>query len=300
MATQQRLFPTPPFDFARSLNFVGNFTPLQGEQGVLGQTLTRAVRVSGATVALTLRPGGTPERPELTCDLHAESALTPDTEQAALDRTRFFLSLDDDLRPFYTLAEGDPPFERVVRKLYGYHQVKFPTPFENACWAVLTQRAPPAAARQLKRRLTETFGGSVQTPRGVLWAFPEPADFGDVGKLGELLGNARKGEYLAAVVRAFQEVNEGWLRDAPYDEVKAWLLGIRGVGEWSAAFVLLRGLGRMERTFPSDGDGVFARELLRAAEGVYGDISFEELRAVAERYGPWQGYWAHYLRAAAS
>ena len=299
MVTPHRLFPAAPFDLAQSLNFLGTFTPLHGEQDVQDRTLTKAVRTGGQTVGFELRALGTVEAPELACELYADSPLAPEVERAALDRVRFFLSLDDDLRPFYQLAEQDPPFERVVRTLFGYHQVKFLTPFENACWAVLTQRTPPPIARQLKRRLTETFGGSVLTPRGPLWAFPEPADFGeaDAPALGELLGNARKGEYLAAVVLAFKNVDEGWLRASPYDEVRAWLLGIRGVGEWSATFVLLRGLGRMEQAFPSEGSGVFARELLRAAASVYGELSFEQLRAVAALFGPWQGYWAHYLRA---
>lgn len=37
----------------------------------------------------------------------------------------FFLSLDDDLHPFYALAQQDPTFEPIMQELYGYHQVKF-------------------------------------------------------------------------------------------------------------------------------------------------------------------------------
>ena len=53
----------------------------------------------------------------------------------------------------YTLRP-DRPFAPVVRKLYGYHQVKFLTPFENACWAILTQRNPVPAAKEIKRALS--------------------------------------------------------------------------------------------------------------------------------------------------
>ena len=54
---------------------------------------------------------------------------------------------DDDLQPFYALAEADPPFWALVQRLYGYHQVRFFTPFENTCWAILGQRTPFAVAR---------------------------------------------------------------------------------------------------------------------------------------------------------
>ena len=42
------------------------------------------------------------------------------------------------------------------------------------------------------------------------------------------------------------KVDEQWLRAAPYDEVHDWLTDIKGIGDWSANFVMIRGLGRME------------------------------------------------------
>jgi len=108
-----------------------------------------------------------------------------------------------------------------------------------------------------------------------------------------VIGNARRTEYLRAAAWAFGDVDDGWLRSAPYDEVEAWLRGITGIGAWSASFILLRGLGRMERV------PVGERRLLEAARRIYGrDLSEEGLHRIAEGYGAWQGYWAHYLRAA--
>jgi len=73
--------------------------------------------------------------------------------------------------------------------------------------------------------------------------------------------------------------------------VRDQLLGLPGIGPWSATFVLIRGLGRMEHAPPD-------KELLRAATRVYGHTGDEhELARLAAPYGPWQGYWAHYLRA---
>ncbi len=68
---------------------------------------------------------------------------------------------------------------------------------------------------------------------------------------------------------------------------------IKGIGEWSATFIMVRGLGRMEYIPLTE------TRLLEAASKVYGhgkELSREELIHLAERYGPWQGYWAHYLR----
>ncbi len=295
------LRPVSPFDFAQTLAFLSGFTPTSGEQKLEGQSLTKAVRIHRQTVGFDLHSVGTLEAPELRCHLFGTAPLHPEVEEAALERVRFFLSLDEDLRPFYALAQQDVPFQKVLRQLYGYHQVKFLTPFENACWAVLTQRTPGDTARGMKQLLVETYGGSVQSRDGVLWAFPEPADLADASaaELGTLLKQPRKGESLAAVVQAFGQVEEEWLRRGTLREVRAWLRGIHGIGEWSASFVLLRGLGRMEGAVVDDSDSLFTRELMKAAAQVYGPLSFEALSAHAHRYGAWQGYWAHYLRAAA-
>lgn len=300
MLTTHRLRPVPPFDFAQTLRFLGTFTPTDREQTLGVGSLTKAVRVHGQTVGFDLRSAGTVEAPELTCDLFSDQPLAPRIEEAALNKVRFFLSLDEDLEPFYTLARQDPPFKNVLRQLYGYHQVKFLTPFENACWTVLTQRTPGTIARQMKRRLMETYGGSVQTPDGSLWAFPEPVDLAkaSASELAGLLGNPRKGDFLAAAVQAFAQVDEAWLRQGPYDEVMTWLCSIRGIGPWSATFVLLRGLGRMDRLPLDDPGGGLTREMINAATHVYGPLSFQALGECARHYGVWQGYWGHYLRAA--
>ncbi|WP_456833017.1 DNA-3-methyladenine glycosylase family protein [Deinococcus sp. UYEF24] len=279
---------------------MGDFAPTDGEQQLGARALTKAVRVQGQTVGFSLRASGSALTPELTCELFADQALKPGTGEAVRERARFFLSLDDDLTPFYALAEHDAPFKKVVQQLYGYHQVKFLTPFENACWAVLTQRTSGHLARVMKRNLVETYGGSVDCGSGLLWAFPEPADLGHVSaeELGAVVGNSRKAEYLAAAVQAFGQIKEDWLRQAPHDEVKTWLRSIHGIGAWSATFVLLRGLGRMENTLFEDSDSRFTEEMTKAAARVYGPLSFEVFQAHARRYGAWQGYWAHYLRAA--
>ncbi len=289
---------TPPFDFAQSLRFLGLFAPTRCEQALEEMALTKAVGVAGRTVVFRVEAAGTVEDPRLAYTLHAAEPLGPAVEGAARDRIAFYLSLADDLRPFYARAADDPPFAPTVRRLYGYHQVKFPTPFENACWAILSQRTPPVVARRLKDALTAHFGGALTVAGAVRRAFPEAAALAAAGPncLAALLGNGRKAAFLASAGAAFARADEGWLRTAPYDEVEAWLRRIDGIGPWSATFVLLRGLGRMERIAPAS-----EREFLAAVSRVYGDgksLTAAEARRIAERYGPWQGYWAHYLRVA--
>ena len=95
----------------------------------------------------------------------------------------------------------------------------------------------------------------------------------------------------AAVASAFEEVDERFLRKGGRAEVESWLRSIHGVGEWSAAFVLFRGLGRLEPMPVTE-------PMVRAARDAYGPKTSEaRICRIAEAYGPWQGYWQLYLRA---
>lgn len=291
-----RLVAVPPFDFRHSLEFLGHFRPAMGQQSTGGDRLIKAVQIQGQVILYQAWAAGTPDAPELAYSLHSESPIRADAQDAVRDHLTRFLSLRDDLRPFYALAEDDPAFWPLARQLYGYHQVRFPTPFENACWAVLSQRNPMSVSGAMKERMMAQFGGAL-TLDGVRYpAFPEPEQIAllDADELNAVIGNRWKTDGLLAAARAFASMDEHWLHEAPYEQVEKWLLSIRGIGPWSASFILLRGLGRMERL------PVGEKWLLAAARRVYGQdgLTMEQVPALARPYGDYQGYWAHYLRAA--
>jgi DNA-3-methyladenine glycosylase II len=290
------LRPTPPFDFGHALRFLGGFTPTRGEQTLAPALMTKALVLAGQALIFQVQSSGQTERPRLEYRLWSERPLAPAVAEAAADRIAFFLSAADDLGPFYALGRDDPAFAPLVEQLYGYHQVKFLTPFENACWAVLTQRTPMAAAQTMKQALVERFGSTLELEEARYGAFPEAERVAaGAAELPALLGHPQKARYLAAVAQAFAGADEGWLRGAPYAEAEAWLRGIDGIGPWSAAFVLLRGLGRMEQ-IPL-GESALSQAAARRYAGGR-TLSPAQLQRIAEPYGPWRGYWAHYLRIA--
>src|SRR3989441_6357465 len=288
------LRPTPPFDFAKSLDFLGMFPPMQEDQTVSEVSLTKAIRVGGRTIVFRLKPTGTIKMPALRYTLFSDHPFSHGLTDVILDRISFFLSLNDDLDQFYRIAINDPNFAPVLQKLYGLHQVKFLTPFECACWAVLSQRNQLNAARKAKQALLERFGTSLEVNGHSYRAFPEPGQLGEAPKqeLKTLLRHERREEYLGNVIRAFNDVDERFLRTADYDKVEEWLKNIRGIGEWSARLILLRGLGRMEKL-------AVEKRLIAAAGRVYGKPMTEQrFHVIAEKYGRWKGYWAYYLRTA--
>ncbi len=292
-----KLCPTAPFEFSHATRFLGKFRPMMGQQMIEDEGLTKAFYVGGQIALFNVQSVGTPDQPEMTYTIWSEEKLSDADQKFAEDEITFYLSLNDDLRPFYTLAESDPQFMPVIQKLYGYHQVKFSlSAFENACWAVLSQRNPWNVALAMKARISEQYGSSIEVDGTTHQAFPQPAQLAmlDPNELNDVIRNTRKTETVLAVAGAFDTIDESWMRSAPYEQVESWLLEIKGIGAWSASFVLLRGLGRMERV-PLD-----EKALLEAAQRVYGrdDLTHADVQKMGEHYGEYAGYWAHYLRVA--
>ncbi|WP_026414178.1 DNA-3-methyladenine glycosylase family protein [Actinomadura oligospora] len=288
-------FPAvPPFDFAPQLRFLSGFRPAAGQQRVDGGTLTRALRAGGRTFAVRLT--ALPDGEGLRCDLRFDGP-PPSNEEVAEVRRQItsWLSLDDDLSGFYEIGRRDPGFAPVIDRLHGYHQVKFPTPLENAVWAILSQRtALPVAAKE-KQALAEAFDNVLTVDDVPYRAFPDVEQLASLpaGRIAELVGNLRKGQYLDGTVRAWLDLDEDHLRTAPFEEAKDVLLNLPGIGPWSAAFILIRGFGRMDEV-PDE------KQFVTAASRVYGrPLTAADVRKLGEPYGPWAGYWAHYLRIAA-
>lgn len=292
-STTITLRPRPPFAWQRSLEFLGDFGPMRAEQRIEGGVLRKAFMAGGRAVLAELSEQGGAEAPELRCVLSA-AALSPAIIAEAAGRLSRFLSLDDDLGPLYELAAGDPPFAAVVGRLHGYHQVRFGTPFEAACWSILTQRNMLAIAYPMKLALVDAIGGGLTVGGARYRAFPPAAQVAalDPGEVQRIIGHRQKGPLVHGVALAFAAVGEGWLYGAPTAEIAAWLRSIHGVGAWSENFILLRGLGRMDR-LPLD-----SKWLGQAVERTYGPGRGGETERLAARYGRWRGYWAHYLRAA--
>lgn len=288
--------PVEPFDFAKSLDFLEGFESTEGEQIIDNDTLTKAFSFRGKAVVVRIRSTGEIESPGLEYSLISDHAIDDHTKKTAIDRITFFLSLNDDLKPFYKTGTKDQQFKPVIEQLYGYHQVKFPTPFEGTCWAILTQRNAMPIAKRMKAKLVESYGTSLVIDGITYRTFPEPTKLIEASEdnLMVVIKNSRRTKYLISAAEAFSGVEEEFLRTGKYEDIAAWLDSISGIGSWSVSFVMLRSLGRMERLNLDD------RWLGVAASKVYGqDLSLKDIREIADKYGQWQGYWAHYIRAVA-
>ncbi len=292
----------PPFDFILSLRFLEGFAPTKSEQKVSSNQITKAVSIARRALVFSVAVADNEKAPGVHYQLYGaglDANLVAQAERIIAN----FLGLQDDLEELYRVGEQDPAFAPVLKKLLGYHQVRFLTPFENAVWSVLSQRTPMMVAVQLKGRLAAQYGPKLSLPDKdneptKYQAFPESEAIAQVSEaeLSELLGNSRKANYVLNVAQAFSttlrmDETDKLTREA----LKTRLLAIKGIGEWSAEFILIRGFGRMGG-LPKGEKRHMEIVSRRYAKGQ--SVTEADIERFAKPYGESQGYWAHYLRVA--
>ncbi len=282
-----------PFEFSRSLAFARGFGSMGGQQEVDADSITKAVMLDGQIVAFTVK-----ERKGARLEYRLFSS-EPISDKAAKEmggRIAFFLSLDDDVGQFYSIAkEKDPKFYPLVESAWGLHHVKFLTFLEIACWALINQRIQRPIALRIKRSLTERFGGSLEVDGKAYRAFPDGARLRAAthAQLMEVTKNQRITRRLLSLASSLDELDEGFLRTALFEKARARLESVHGIGEWSSQFILFRGLGRMGKLQP-----INVRPLGETIEGVYGSAKpIKEIKEINDTYGSWAGYWQLYLWA---
>jgi DNA-3-methyladenine glycosylase II len=271
-----------PYSFAQTVAFLRRFPPCHGDYLITDDAITAAVSVRGIARAFTLRAGN-----QLTIDVPRH--IDADTQRALIARASDFIGAGDDLTALYAAAEDDPPFQRIVTQLHGLHHVRFLTLEEIAVYCVLMQHTPIKLASLYKRRFLDAFGIPIDVGGTTLRAMPEIDQLVelDQASIAAAIGHARKAEVITGVVRGVAAIGEPFLRTAPYAAARDALLAVPGIGPFSAAAILLRGLGRMDELPPM-------RNLEADARALYGRAYDPD--AIARRYGRQIGYWSFYLR----
>jgi DNA-3-methyladenine glycosylase II len=195
------------------------------------------------------------------------------------------LGAEFDLEPFYEWARGDPVLARLTDALAGLRPPLAPDPFETLVTAITAQQISLHAAFSIRNRLIQRFGRRAEQA----YAFPTAQRLrrADPEELVQLGFSRRKSEYVVGL--AAEQIDYAALVQLPDDEIKARLVTVRGLGEWTADWFLARHLAR-PRAWPAGDLGV-----RKAVAAFYPDAT--DVRALGERFEPFQNLTAHYLLA---
>ncbi len=254
-----------------------------------GRRYTRVIAFGNRPVKVSVVQNSQAGGPELSVSSHNEQERIGQISEDAGQIVRKVLRPDLDLRPFYALVENDEFIGPLVRRFYGVKPPRFPTVFEALINSIACQQVSLDAGIILLNRLAERFGPAYDI-REELYAFPGPEDLvkapeEEIRKLGY---SYRKVQYIkdlaAAVTRG--EIDLAGLEGMTNQEAAEYLLELRGIGRWSAEYVLLRGLGRLDM-FP--GDDIGAQNNLQRLFRLDHKPGYREIKELTSRWHPYEG-----------
>lgn len=280
----------PPFDFQQCLQFlcrsddevmhVANETAVKKLFDIDGRLLLGDI--TETTNGLVVRILG--------------NNVTQEEQLEVEQYIREWFDLDQDVAAFEQWAETDELLCPLVQEYRGLRMIGFPDLFEALTWAVIGQQITLSFAYTLKRRFVEQYGQSQDMNGVTYWAFPNPEKIAllDPSELRQLQFSIRKAEYIIGMAREIIDgtLSKRQLRQETPDVIHERLLRLRGVGEWTAAYVQMKCF-QDPTAFPAADAGL--HQALKHHLGRNEKLTADEMRQYGERFSGWEAYATFYL-----
>lgn len=223
--------------------------------------------------------------------------VEPSIRAEAAAYVRDWFDMNTDLVPFYEMAAVDPLLREAVQSFYGLRNMGIPDLFEALCWGILGQQINLTYAYTLKRRFVEAFGRRLECEGETYWVFPRPEDIAglSVQNLSGLRMTVKKCEYLLDVAKLMADgalTKEKLLEAGGLKQAEKMLIAIRGIGPWTANYVLMRCL-RIPSAFPIDDVGL--HNAIKHVLGIEKKPTKEEIRKLSASWANWESYATFYL-----
>ncbi len=207
-----------------------------------------------------------------------------------------WFDLDRDLQPFYKMAANDKILNEVVKTYDGLRLMGIPDMFEAVSWAILGQQINLNFAYRLKERLVKKYGKSFKHKNNTYYAFPAPETIAKLSpeNLRPYQISQRKAEYLIGVAKLMTQgaLDKDSLLKLSPEAAKVRLIKIRGIGNWTANYVIMKCL-RYPDGFPLEDVGLHNALKLQMKLPIKPDLA--TVKKIGNKWQPWRGYATFYL-----
>ena len=208
-----------------------------------------------------------------------------------------WFDLERDLTPFYDLLRQDKDFAFLSKKYAGLRLMAISDLFEVMCWSIIGQQINLTFAYKIKRALVEYYGEFLEYENQKYFLFPKPEVLknADVALLKEMKFSRQKIDYISNLAQSFAN------GDISFEKVKAknthqemlkYLVGFRGIGEWTAQYTLMKCLKNSE-AIPYGDAGI--NQALFGLKNIPKKGSRNQQEALFAQYTGWQAYLVFYL-----
>ncbi|WEG12861.1 DNA-3-methyladenine glycosylase [Pullulanibacillus sp. KACC 23026] len=285
------IFPPKEFNFEECLVFLG-----RSNQEVLHQikegSVYKLIKVDDTLILCKIGASLNSMKVEFPISIPSSHA-----RQKVAEYIWEWFDLDQELGEFYRLAGQDKILETLVYKYYGLRIMCIPDLFEALVWAIMGQQINLTFAYTLKKRFVEQYGESLTFEGETFWLFPsfEKIASINVDDLRKLQFTNRKAEYIIGIAKAMAGgglTKDLLLQMKDYQQIQKSLMMVRGVGAWTADYVMMKCL-HITASFPIADVGL--HNALKNLLGLERKPSIEEIKEYALNWRGWQSYATFYL-----
>lgn len=284
--------PEGSFSFSECLVYLDR-AKNESTHFVDGATLYKLVELNSEKVLLKL---SSPQESIIRAEF---LNLKPDAElrTAAFRYIWEWFDLGRDLEPFYEIAGRDRLLKAAANRHKGLRIVGINDLFEALVWAIAGQQINLAFAYTLKSRLVEKYGESVKHGGRVYRLFPRAETIArlTVGELTELKFTSRKAEYILGVAEKMAGgmlSKDQLLGCSCLEDQREILLAIRGIGSWTADYVIMKCI-RNTAAFPTGDAGL--QNAIKNMLGMERKPTIPEIENMAKGWRGWEAYATFYL-----
>lgn len=253
-----------------------------------GTTYRRVLVFGRSSMEVSVTQVGTREEPLLS--VAVTGADVPSARATVSQLVSQMLGLETDLARFYCMARSDKRLRSLVEQFRGLKPPRFPTVFEALVNAVACQQLSLTVGIELLNRISRKSGPAVTFDGTIQYGFPSPEDLLVLGpqRLREQGFSYSKAQSILELSHKIlsAKIHAGTLDLLNNENAINFLTELRGVGRWTAEYVLLRGLGRID-VFP--GDDVGARNRLALWLGREGPLDYLGVHRAVRRWHPYAG-----------
>ena len=217
--------------------------PLSVSERVVGQSIFKTLLVDDAAHRLEIDLSDAEHPTDPVARIRLDNPVLP-PERVAVIAGRM-LGLGSDPDGFEALVSTRPDRSRIVGARSGLRIPLTADIWDAVCWAVIGQQINLTFAAALRRAVIERVGPL--HPESDMRAHPDAARIAEleVEDLTALRFSRSKASYLIGVARLVAEgalpLDE--LATMPMAEAEAALVAVRGIGTWTARYIMLRGFG---------------------------------------------------------
>lgn len=253
-----------------------------------GTTYRRIVVIGRRVTELAIQQSGSAAAPRVIVTARPAPRTRSDRRQIGSIAEQL-LGLHIDLSDWYRVARRDRRLAELAGRFRGLKPPRFPSVFEAVVNAFACQQLSLVVGLELLNRLAALCDVRRASDRSH-YGFPSPRDVAGIpaGRYHAIGFSRQKVRALLTLARGIDAgaVDLDSLELLDDAEAREALVQLRGVGRWTAEYVSLRGLGRLN-VFP--GDDVGAQKSLANWLGRAAPLDYAGVKAAVERWQPYAG-----------